>query len=197
MGVELDFSGIYGLAGRSGGTGTKESSEAKNEPQEEAVEATVEAPTSETSGTAMAKLSKEKEDRKRVADLASHYQKNASKAEATKKKLWDGLKAGKPAEDLLLTAVKCISELTDDKPFLNQFELSYMAIHADGLGEQEAIMHQIKEVDKRLKRLTASSKKEDLTQEAKAQIESAIEAHTKEKQRLLEWAMDNYEITTD
>lgn len=136
-------------------------------------------------------LQREQEEHKRLQEAYREQQTNILRAGELRADILKGVKAGEPAQLLLLKAVECIAKMTGDTLFYSQTEKDLKAIYGEALLQKEPLELELKGVEDRLKKLKEARARETTEEESRYSIETAIKAHERKKgelEKLLERA---------
>ena len=201
MGVELDFTGLNGIAF------TDNAPEAhRNAPQEPQEEDRVVIPlelakahtepyrspqgqTTKTNeykeekieGVALVKLTRQQEEHEQNSQIYKAYQENIKHSSQIQTEILKGLKAGEAVPALLLKACKAISLMTDNSVFYKTAEETLKTKYGEELLEPAPISWELKSVRERLEKLEKALALEALNPEADIgaieRMKKAIGAH--------------------
>ena len=141
----------------------------------------IEKPATDQSGKNY-RLEKEKRDRGTAREIFSTYQENIRRAGSCRTDLIKGIQSGEDPLALLLTAIECISRITDDKAFLTQAEADLKTIYGWGLGEPAPLREELKQAQQRLEKL----EKAEVPSGEEKRIKRAILAHREQIAKLEE-----------
>lgn len=119
----------------------------------------------------------EQAEHERTLRVYRDYQKNIKESEKLRTDILRGSKAGEPPISLLLKASECISLMTGDTVFYNQFEGNIKSIYGAGLLEPEPLKKELGEVQERLQNLQKALERNTEPEDSKRRIKGAIEAH--------------------
>lgn len=126
------------------------------------------------------RLEKEKTEREKLREAYSAYQQNIKRAGSLRAEVLTGMKRGEDPARLLLKAVECISLMTGDTAIYTQAQEDLLTIYGWGLGEPAPLQEELKQAQKRLKRLEAVQ----VPTGGERRIQGAILAHRELIQRL-------------
>lgn len=200
MALKLDFTGLNNIALKEAQRDFKTALEATEEstrgkpcqPIENALEVlkglktAPEAPETAIEGKALISLTREKEERQRIADAYKEYQSNIRKSGSLRTDILKGVQAGEPAQKLLLKAVECISRMTGDTLFYSQIEKDLKAIYGDAFLEEIPLEWELEEVETRLEKLKEALARETTEPDAKDRIKRAIRKHEEKQTEIKE-----------
>lgn len=96
--------------------------------------------TAGTKSAATGALNKIQQERQQAFEVYRTYQENTRKAELIKASICKGVKCGTPPAELLPAAVECISLLTNDQAFLEQYETDAEIVQGLQSGGQKAVV---------------------------------------------------------
>lgn len=201
MGVELDFTGLNGIAFTD--NAPEPHRNAPQEPQEEdrvvippelakAHTEPYRSPQGQTAktneykeekieGVALVKLTRQQEEHEQNSQIYKAYQENIKHSSQIQTEILKGLKAGEAIPALLLKACKAISLMTDNSVFYKTAEETLKTKYGEELLEPAPISWELKSVRERLEKLEKALALEALNPEADIgaieRMKKAIEAH--------------------
>lgn len=128
---------------------------------------------------------REQQELDRAREVYRNYQSNIRAAGNLRADILKGLRAGEPAEGLLLKACNIISLMTGDTVFNTQAEQDLIAIYGEGIGAEKPLEYKLEQVQKRLNNMQQAIKR-GLEPDDKRRVEAAIAAHKAEVNRIKE-----------
>lgn len=127
---------------------------------------------------------REQQELDRAREVYRSYQDNIRAAGNMRADILKGVKAGEPAELLLLQACKIISAMTGDRLFSDQIERDLIAVYGYGQQAAGALQMELEQVQQRLHNMQQALERE-LEPDCRQRIQRAIAAH-KEKENSLQ-----------
>lgn len=123
-------------------------------------------------------LLSEQKERERSRQMYSAYQENIARAAGLREEILKGLKTGQDLEEILLSALECISLMTGDATFSRQGKADLVAVYGWGLGQQKSTALDLEEARGRLAKLKRPElTAEEVPQEIQRQIRKAVKRH--------------------
>lgn len=179
--ITLDFTGLFtpGKATESPVSPLTDKGQYKplTEPQKPA-ERQIEGIQGQQAAQLYLQAKREENEKEKLRQIYSACQQKIERAAGLREDILKGLKTGQDLEEILLSALECISLMTGDATFSRQGKADLVAVYGWGLGQQKSTALDLEEARGRLAKLKRPElTAEEVPQEIQRQIRKAVKRH--------------------